>query len=111
MNNIKKTVFKTGYEDDTPPPTFSEFHFSNPGRNSGSLACAETTYPDTFYTEFTGGFYPALGATMYLNSGLTTPVGGGDFWFKNLESGIEADFISYQINSSGVIVDFFTCAP
>lgn len=109
MNSIKKNIFKTGFVDETPPPTFSAFTFSSPGRNNSSLACAETNFPDPFYTAYTGGFYPALGATMYLNSGLTTPVGGGNLWFKNFESGIEDSFISYQINNSGVIVDFFNC--
>lgn len=109
MHNIKKTIFKTEVEDGTPPPVFIEYSFSNPGRTTGSLACAETTYPDIFYTEYIGGSYPALGATMYLDSGLSTPVSGGNFWYKNLESGAEANFISYQIDNSGTLVDFFNC--
>lgn len=92
--------------DDTP--TFRAWHFSSPGRNSSSLACDNTTFTNTFYSEFVGGTLPAMGSTMYLNSSLSTPVGGGDLWF-NLQEAFADIPTSYQINSSGQLIDFANC--
>lgn len=79
----------------------STYHFSNPGRNSSSLACAFTTFTNTFYSD---SIALDLDSVLYTNSSLTTRVAGGDQWFQD-----GAEGTAYQINNSGVIIDFYNC--
>lgn len=85
----------------TVAPSFYAFDLSSPGRASAGLACAETEFTFTVYSDL----YPLdFGHTVYTTNSLVTPVAGGDLWYL---WGVEGT--AYQINSSGVITDFNTC--
>lgn len=108
MNNIKKSIFKTYIEDEVPPPLFRAWHFSSPGRNSSSLACANTSFSNTWYMEFSGGTLPVLGGIVYLNSNLTSPVSGGELWY-NLQEAFIDEPRSYQIGNDGSLMNSQAC--
>jgi len=82
-------------------PTYYQYYFSSPGRSSAGLACAETEYDMFLYSDSNA---LDLADILYLDSGLTTPINGGDLWFQE---GI--DGVSYQIDVTGTIIDFELC--
>jgi hypothetical protein len=85
----------------TPSPGYYTYYFSV-GRTSSFQACGETPpFDNTFYSD---SITLDLGSVLYTNSTLVTPVGGGDQWFF-----LGSDFIAYQVDNSGVIIDFFNC--
>lgn len=94
----------------TPTPTFRAWHFSSPGRPSPSNSCGNHTFTNTFYSQYVGGTIPAMGSTMYLDQGLTSPVAGGDQWFNLQEAYMDDLETVYQINSSGQLSNFQYCA-
>lgn len=82
-------------------PGYYTYYFSV-GRSSSFQSCGETPpFDNTFYSD---SIALDLDSVLYTNSSLTTPVAGGNQWFF-----LGSDFISYQVNNSGVIVDFFNC--
>lgn len=95
----------------TPIPvtsTFKAWHFSSPGRDNTGLACNNTNFTNVFYTNYQTGSIPAMGSTMYLNSGLSTPVGGGNQWFNLQEAYLDTPTV-YKISPQGVLIDSSTC--
>ena len=83
-------------------PSSYAFQFSNPGRTSASLACAQTSFTNTFYaTTSTLG----IGTQLYTNPSLTTPVGSDNLWYQY---GVEG--ISYRIDNSGKTAEGTVCA-
>jgi hypothetical protein len=84
-----------------PPPAYYSYNVSLPGRESSGLACAETTFELTVYSDL----YPLdFGHTVYTNTGLTALFVGGNLWYL---WGIEGT--AYQIGNDGVITAFFNC--
>jgi hypothetical protein len=85
----------------SPPPAYYSYNVSSPGRESSGLACAETTFELTVYSDL----YPLdFGHTVYTNTGLTAEFVGGNLWYL---WGIEGT--AYQIGNDGVITAFFNC--
>lgn len=91
-------------------PTFKEWHFTNFGRNSSTLACNDSMFTNVFYTNYQDGNIPAMGSQMYLNSNLTTPVVSGNLWYKLLESSIDGDGVVYRIDNNGILVESKSCS-
>jgi hypothetical protein len=109
MHKFKENIFKTTNDSTFVPPTLDTWHFSSPGRVSSGLACNNITFTNTWYTAYTGGTFPALGATVYHESSLSTVVDGQDFWYNLQEAFIEGDPFVYQIGVSGTLDNFFSC--
>jgi hypothetical protein len=82
-------------------PTGYEFRFSNPGRTSSSLACAQTSFTNKFYaaTSTLG-----IGTQLYTSASLTTPVGSGNLWYQ-----LGIDGISYRIDNTGKVAEIIPC--
>jgi len=82
-------------------PSSYTFQFSDPGRTSASLACAQTSFTNTFYaTTSTLG----IGTQMYLDPNLTSTVGSGNLWYQ-----FGIDGVSYLIDNSGKISQISNC--
>ncbi|PXY41171.1 hypothetical protein DMB65_09460 [Flavobacterium cheongpyeongense] len=77
------------------------FQFSNPGRTSASLACAQTSFTNTFYAATSS---LGIGTQMYTSSSLTTMVGSGNLWYQ-----FGIDGVSYLIDNSGKISQISNC--
>ena len=85
----------------TAPPAYYSYNISDPGSESTGLACAETTFEFTVYSDL----YPLdFGHTVYTDTGLTALFVGGNLWYL---WGIEGT--AYQIGNDGVITAFFNC--
>ncbi len=108
MINFKKSIYRAADEIVTPPPTFRAWHFSNPGRSSASLACSDTTFTNTWYTNYQVGSAPAMGSILYSSSALSTPISGGDLWY-NLQEAFIDDPTAYQIDNTGALAAFSVC--
>lgn len=110
MNPFKRNIFRTETDNNVvPPPTFSSWNFSNPGRASSGLACGNTTFTNTWYTNYQTGTTPSMGSTLYSNTTLTTPINGANLWY-NLEAAfIDGTPTSYQIGNSGTLDNFSLC--
>ena len=85
----------------TAPPAYYSYNVSSPGRESSGLACAETTFELTVYSDL---FPLDFGHTVYTDTGLTALFVGGNLWYL---WGIEGT--AYQIGNDGVITAFFNC--
>ena len=100
------TCFESGLPpitNDVVPCDISVFSYnvSFPGRESSGLACAETTFELTLYSDL---FPLDFGHTVYTNIELTAEFVGGGLWYL---WGIEGT--AYQIGNDGVITAFFNC--
>lgn len=96
------TITPTTTTTTTVFPGYYAFDLSSPGQSSSGLACADVgPYSFTVYSDL----YPLdFGHTVYVDSGLSTPVVGGDLWYN---WGIEGT--AYQVDNTGVITAFFNC--
>lgn len=86
----------------TSAPTSFRYFFSNAAL-SGTLACAQVTFPIVLYSD---DATLNLGSFLYTDMALTTPFPGAARWYQESVSGI-----SYAILNNGEIAGEFTCAP
>jgi hypothetical protein len=86
----------------TPVPTSFRYFFSN-AAISGTLACAQITFPIVLYSD---DATLNLGSFLYTDMALTTPFIGAARWYQESTSGI-----SFAILNSGEIAGEFNCAP
>ncbi len=90
-------------------PTFSAWHFSNPGIANGSLACANTNFTNVFYTDYQSGVTPAMGSQLYTNPERTNKVGSGNMWYSLKEALIDGGGGAYKVNDSGILAAYEPC--
>lgn len=88
MNNIKKTIFKTGGE----LSNFFTYNFAI-GQPVVGLACEEIAFPITLYSHDST---LVVLSVLYTDIGLTMPYNGDSLWYK---MGTKA----YQITNTGTI--------
>jgi hypothetical protein len=100
-SNITK-VYK-GTTQIWPVASFYSFPAGSFSSTNGTGACAISPTGNTYYSNVST---PTIGNTMYTNSSLTTVLNGAGQWFSIGGSMYGA---SYQINSSGVIIDAYNC--
>jgi hypothetical protein len=84
----------------TPAPTSFRYFFSN-AAISGTLACAQVTFPIVLYSD---DATLNLGSFLYTDMALTTPFPGAARWYQESVSGI-----SFAILNNGEIAGEFTC--
>ncbi len=81
--------------------TSRAYRFSSPGRDSASLVCPETSFPDTFYAASTS---LGIGTQLYLDPELKNKVGSENTWRKE---GIDGQTI--RIANDGTVAEFSNC--
>ncbi len=90
-------------------PSFSAWHFSNPGRMNSSLACNNTNFTNVFYTDYQAGGVPAMGSQLYTNSEKTNKVGSGNMWHSLQQALIDGDGSAYRIDDNGILAEYQPC--
>lgn len=97
------TVIGDGYVDYTGV-CIHTYLLSSPGKSSRILACAETTYPLTVYSDT----FPIVDSTiLYTNNTggvLSTPVVGANLWYQSF-----IDTLTFQIGNDGVVSNASLC--
>jgi hypothetical protein len=78
------------------------FQFSSP-TNGSSEACAETSFPIKYYASLSS---LNVNSKLYSDTNLTIAINGGNLWYQN-----KINAISYKIDSTGKIVEIYTCSP
>jgi hypothetical protein len=86
-------------EDCSAPASYYAYNFSA-SRTSSSQSCLLTTYGTTWYS---ASVQLDMGARLFSNTVLTTPISGGNLWF-HCQTGM-----AYQVDNSGYIIAYYDC--
>ncbi len=94
---VPKSVWVSGY-----------FSFVTAGltAENGAGACTIGFDPMLDFNLYSNVSTPFLGNIMYTNSSLTTAFNGGNLWYR---IGGTMDGASYQISSTGVLINAYNC--
>jgi hypothetical protein len=86
-------------EDCSAPASYYAYSFSA-SRTSSGQSCLLTTYGTTWYSS---SVQLDMGGRLFSNTGLTSPISGGNLWF-HCQTGM-----AYQIDNSGYIIAYYDC--
>jgi hypothetical protein len=86
-------------ENCPPPPSYYSYKFAT-SRTSSEQSCILTSFNSVWYSS---ALQLDMGGRLFSNSGLTTPIGGGNLWY-HCQTGM-----TYQIDNSGYITALYNC--